>query len=57
MGNKTCTPISLQQAQCLPTTFLFPLFSMKFHTPRVINSYLANKIVERIHAKTKITQI
>ena len=25
--------------------------------PRVINSYLANKIVEQAHAKTKIAQM
>ena len=29
---------------------------MKFHAPRVINSYSANRFVEWIHAKTKITQ-
>ena len=57
MGNKTYTQINLQQVQCFPTTFRVSLSSMKFHTPRVINLYLADKITEWVHAKTKITQI
>ena len=56
MGNETCTLISLQQVQCLPTVFRFSLSSMKFHAPRVINVYSINKIAEWIHAKTKIAQ-
>ena len=28
--------------------------SMKFYAPRVINPYLANRIAEWAHAKTKI---
>ena len=57
MGNKTCTQISLKQAHCLHTTFLFSLSSMKFHAPRVINSYSANRIAKWAHAKTKTIQM
>ena len=56
MKNKTCTQINLQQAQCLPTFFLFSLSSMKFRVPHVINLYSANIMAEWVHAKTKITQ-
>ena len=56
MENKTCTQISLQQTQCLPTIFLFSLSSLKFHVPHVINLYSANGMAEWVHAKTKITQ-
>ena len=47
----------LQQVQCLPLAFRVSLSSIKFHASRVINSYLANKIADWIHAKTKITQV
>ena len=57
MGNKTYTQIKLQQVQYFPTTFRVLLSSMKFHIPRVINLYLAYKIIEWVHVKTKITQI
>ena len=31
--------------------------SMKFHAPRVISPYSANRIAEWVHAKTKIAQM
>ena len=51
-----CIQTSLQQVQCLPTTFGVSLSSMKFREPCVINSNSANKFTEWIHEKTKIIQ-